>query len=538
MKSRLTQVFKISFLLVTVLLIYTNCASSQTSGKSKPKKDKKPNIIYILADDLGIGDLSIYNENSKIHTPHLDKMGKEGMKFTDAHSSSAVCTPTRYGILTGRYNWRTPLKEFVTWGNSPSLIQKNRLTVAQLLKNNGYKTASIGKWHLGLNWTMKNNSSEFEHFSNKSERLNFKNIDYSKPLKFGPNDMGFDYSYMIAASLNMPPFVYLENNKATMIPTKTTERSRKKYPFSSWIKGAVADDFKHEEVLPNVVNKSISFIKENANSENPFFMFIPLPSPHNPVLPIAPWKGQSKIGSPYADFVIMIDDLMGTIFETLKEQGIEENTLVVFASDNGYATTNDLKTLKKKKHSPSYIYRGYKGSYLEGGHRVPFLVKWPEKIKPNSVSDATICTTDFMATCADILNYDFKDNEAEDSYSILPLLTNEGGYQRKETIHHDKYGVFAIRKGDWKLIVSPNSGIMASGKIKKHKGIFSEELLYNLKTDVKERDNVAEKFPKKVKELKDLLIKQIKEGRSTPGKVQKNDAITDAWPQVNFAFKE
>jgi len=207
---------------------------------------KQPNIIYILADDLGIGDVSLYNEKSKIQTPNLDKMGKEGMQFTDAHTSSAVCTPTRYGILTGRYNWRTPLKEFVTWGNSPSLIQKNRLTVAQLLKDNGYKTASIGKWHLGLNWTMKNDSPEFDHFSDKSERLNFKNIDYSKPLKFGPNDMGFDYSYMISASLNMPPFVYIENNKATMIPTKITERSRKKYPFSSWIKGDVADDFKHE----------------------------------------------------------------------------------------------------------------------------------------------------------------------------------------------------------------------------------------------------------------------------------------------------
>ncbi|QXP71070.1 arylsulfatase [Polaribacter sp. R2A056_3_33] len=535
MKSILTQIFQIRFLLLTVLLITTNCASSQTSKK---EDQKKPNIIYILADDLGIGDVSLYNEKSKIQTPNLDKMGKEGMQFTDAHTSSAVCTPTRYGILTGRYNWRTPLKEFVTWGNSPSLIQKNRLTVAQLLKDNGYKTASIGKWHLGLNWTMKNDSPEFDHFSDKSERLNFKNIDYSKPLKFGPNDMGFDYSYMISASLNMPPFVYIENNKATMIPTKITERSRKKYPFSSWIKGDVADDFKHEEVLPNVVNKSISFIKENANKEKPFFMYIPLPSPHNPVLPIAPWKGQSEIGSPYADFVIMIDDLMGTIFKTLKEQGIDENTIVIFTSDNGYATTNDLKTLKQQKHSPSYIYSGYKGSFLEGGHRVPFLVKWPGKIKPNSVSDATICTTDFMATCADIINYDFKDNEAEDSYSMLPLLTNEGDYLRDATIHHDKYGVFAIRKGDWKLIVSPNSGISASGETKKHKDILADEILYNLKTDIKERNNVAGQFPEKVKELKELLSQQIRNGRSTPGKKQDNDAITGEWPQANFALKK
>jgi len=234
----------------------------------------------------------------------------------------------------------------------------------------------------------------------------------------------------------------------------------------------------------------------------------------------------------------MIDDLMGSIFKTLKEQGIDDNTIVIFTSDNGYATTNDLKTLKQHKHSPSYIYSGYKGSFLEGGHRVPFLVKWPGKIKPNSVSDATICTTDFMATCADIINYDFKDNEAEDSYSMLPLLTNEGDYLRDATIHHDKYGVFAIRKGDWKLIVSPNSGISASGETKKHKDILADEILYNLKTDIKERNNVAGQFPEKVKELKELLSQQIRNGRSTPGKKQDNDAITGEWPQANFAFKK
>ncbi|WP_339881482.1 arylsulfatase [Polaribacter vadi] len=509
-----------------------------TQKKSIALKNSRPNIIYILADDLGIGDVSIYNENSKIQTPNLDQMAKEGMKFTDAHTSSAVCTPTRYGILTGRYNWRTPLKEFVTWGNSPSLIQKDRLTVAQMLKNSGYKTANIGKWHLGLNWSMKNNSPEFDHYSDKSNRLNFRDIDYSKPLKFGPKNMGFDYSYIISASLNMPPFVYIENDKVTRVPTGISSQTKKQSPYATWIRGEIADNFKHEEVLPNVVSKSISFIKENANKEEPFFMYIPLPSPHNPVLPIAPWKGQSEIGSPYADFVIMIDDLMGTIFKTLKEQGIDENTLVVFTSDNGFATTNDLKTLRKKKHSPSYIYSGYKGSYLEGGHRVPFLVKWPGKIKPNSVSDATICTTDFMATCADIINYNFKDNEAEDSFSMLPLLMNEGNYLRETTIHHDKYGVFAIRKDDWKLVVSPNSGIMASGETKKYKDASSDVLLYNLKEDIKEENNIAAKFPEKVKKLKYLLIKQIKDGRSTLGKVQENDAITGEWPQADFAFKK
>ena len=527
----MNQPLSLRFLILFQILFGIGVITAQNNAT-------KPNIIYILADDLGIGDLTIYNENGKIPTPHIDQMAKEGMRFTDAHTSSAVCTPTRYGILTGRYNWRTPLKEFVTWGNSPSLIQKGRLTVAQILKDKGYKTANIGKWHLGLNWTMKNDSPEFDHYSERSDRFNFIDIDYSQPLKFGPNNMGFDYSYIISASLNMPPFVYLENNKATMVPTGISAQTRNQSPFATWIKGVIADDFKHEEVLPNIVEKSISFIKENANKEEPFFMYVPLPSPHDPVLPIAPWKGKSEIKSPYADFVIMIDDLMGTIFKTLKEQGIDQNTLVVFTSDNGFATTNDLKTLIKEKHSPCYIYSGYKGSYLEGGHRVPFLVKWPGKIKPNSVSNATICTTDFMATCADLVNYDLKDNEAEDSFSMLPLFTQKGTYLREATIHHDKYGIFAIRKGDWKLIVSPNSGMNAAGKQVESKNKLPEEVLYNLQSDITEKDNVAPKFPEKVKELKQLLIKQIKEGRSTPGKIQKNDAITGEWPQANFAFKE
>ncbi|WP_139959491.1 sulfatase family protein [Flavicella sediminum] len=498
-------------------------------------KGPKPNIIYILADDLGIGDLTFYNKKGKIPTPNLDKMGAEGMKFTDAHTSSSVCTPTRYGILTGRYNWRTPLKEFVTWGNSPTLIRKDRLTVAKLLQSHGYQTANIGKWHLGLNWSMKNNSPDFEHFSDRKDRVDQNKIDFSKPLKFGALNLGFDYSYMIPGSLNMPPFVYLENDKATMLPTKKTERKRSEYPYSSWIKGVVADDFVHEQVLPTFVKRTVSYIEENANKEKPFFIYMPLPSPHSPVLPIAPWKGKSGINE-YADFVMMVDDLMGVIFKTLKEQGIEENTMVVFTSDNGCSGTANLPLLKKKNHSPSYIYSGFKGSYLEGGHRVPFMVKWPEKIKPNSVCEETICTTDFMATIADLLGYCLKDHEGEDSYSMLPLLIQKGNFVREATIHHDKYGVFAIRKGDWKLIVSPNSGIDAAGKPAKHKNKSSEDILYNLKTDVKETTNIAHKYPEKVKELKELLIQQIKEGRSTKGKIQSNDEITTPWPQAAFAF--
>ncbi|CAH8283550.1 arylsulfatase A-like enzyme [Mariniflexile fucanivorans] len=506
-------------------------------AQSKSIDNSHPNIIYILADDLGIGDLSVYNENSKIYTPHLDKLAAEGMRFTDAHTSSSVCTPTRYGILTGRYNWRTPLKQFVTWGTSPMLIKDDRFTVADLLQQNGYKTANIGKWHLGLNWTLKDSSQELEFYSGIKDEYPFEQIDYSKPLKKGALDLGFDYSYLLPASLNMPPFVYVENDKVVMEPTSISERTRAENPYAYWIKGDVSDDFKHEEVLPVFVEKSVSFIKENAQGDKPFFIYLPLPAPHNPILPIEPWKGKSNI-NPYADFVLMIDDLMGNIFKALEESGIEENTLVIFTSDNGCAANANFKVLKAKGHNPSYIYNGYKGSCLEGGHRVPFIVKWPKKIKANTVSDATICTTDFIATCADLVDYKLKDTEAEDSYSMMPLFNQKEGYQREETIHHSKEGIFAIRKGDWKLIVSPNSGITAAGKPEKLKEKLPEHILFNLKTDIGEKENVAKQYPDKVKELKLLLIKQIKEGRSTPGKAQENDSISFPWVQAAFVTED
>ena len=498
-------------------------------------KSEKPNIIYILADDLGIGDLSIYNENSKIHTPNLDKMGAEGMKFTDAHTSSSVCTPTRYGIITGRYNWRTPLKQFVTWGTSPMLIKDNRLTVADVLRQHGYKTANIGKWHLGLNWQVKNDVQEFNYFSGIKDRYDMKDIDFSKPMKRGTKDVGFDYSYIIPASLNMPPYVYLENDAVVMQPSDISESKRSENAYAHWIKGPISANFDHEQVLPVFVDKTVSYIKENAGDDEPFFVYLPLPAPHNPILPITPWKGKSGI-NPYADFVMMIDDLMGEIFKTIADSGIEENTMVIFASDNGCATNANFPVLLAAGHNPSYIYSGSKGSYLEGGHRVPFLVKWPAKIKPNSVNDATICTTDFMATCAALVNYKLKDSQAEDSYSLLPLFTDSGTYQRKATIHHSKTGIFAIRKGDWKLIVSPNSGIDAIGNpvISAYK--LPENILFNLKTDIGEKDNIAENYPEKVKELRQLLIKQIHDGRSTLGKVQDNDAISSLWVQAAFAF--
>lgn len=519
------------------ILLFVGFLSLLGRSQTHSSSDNAPNIIYILADDLGIGDLSIYNENSKIKTPNLDQMGAQGMMFTDAHTSSSVCTPTRYGILTGRYSWRTPLKQFVTWGNSPMLVKDDRLTVADMLKQHGYKTAVIGKWHLGLNWSMKEGGKEYEYYTGIEDRFEPSLIDYGKPLKKGALDLGFDYSYLISASLNMPPYVYIENDQVVRRPYQVSERKKDEFPYAHWIKGDISPDFKHEEVLPVFVDKAVSYIQENGRKQQPFFLYIPLPAPHNPILPIAPWKGKSKI-NPYADFVLMIDDLVGEIFEAIEKSGIGENTMVIFTSDNGCAKNANFSVLKEKGHNPSYIYRGSKGSYYEGGHRVPFLVKWPEKIKPGSISDTAVCTTDFMATCAEIVDYRLQDDEGEDSYSMMPLFEQREGYQRTSIVHHSLRGIFAIRKGNWKLILSPNSGILPNGKPENLPEKLPEYMLYDLEEDIGETDNVAAQYPDKVRELKELLIQQIHDGRSTPGKKQANDSISFPWVQAKFAFQE
>lgn len=484
-----------------------------------PKDTKKslennfPNIIYILADDLGYGDLSAFNENSKIQTPHLDTLALQGMRFTDAHTSSAVCTPTRYGILTGRYNWRTRLKRGVLSGKSDALIPTERSTVASLLKSANYHTAFIGKWHLGWNWSK-----------------NGKDIDFSEPVTNSPNDLGFDYAFGHCGSLDMPPYVYVENGISTAIPTEITENTD---PYEFWRKGLTAPDFRHDDVTPNFFNRSIKYIEDQSKKEKPFFLYLPLPSPHTPVLPLEEWQGKSEL-NPYADFVIMIDHYVGQLLQKVKDLGIEKNTLVIFTSDNGCSPTANFDVLASKGHNPNYIFRGHKADIFEGGHRVPFIAKWPNFIKAGSVSNATICTTDFLATCAAIIDAPLDDNQGEDSFSMLPLFQDSDAtdYKRSSTIHHSIEGEFAIRQGDWKLIMCPGSGGWSYPR--KNDDIIQtlpKVQLYNLKEDIAESNNLEADYPEKVEELKALLTKQILDGRSTAGKIQQNDTGA-IWKQL------
>ncbi|GIZ09695.1 arylsulfatase [Flavobacterium sp. UMI-01] len=500
--------------------------SMMTAQTNKTNKSQSPNIIYILADDLGYGDVKCFNPNGKIPTPNMDAMAANGIKFTDTHTSSAVCTPTRYGIITGRYNWRSTLKSGVLSGYSKSLITPERTTVAKMLKQQGYNTAYIGKWHMGWDWAMKNESTDQLDNLNKNAE-----VDFSKPIKNGPSTHGFDYSFGFCGSLDMAPYVYVENDQPTMVPTKTTVSVDEK---GIWRKGLTSDDFVHATVLQDLTDKAVDYIGKKANDKAPFFLYFPLPAPHTPILPTTEFLGKSNTNM-YGDFVMQVDDVVRQIREALKKQGISENTLVVFTSDNGCSPKADFEELAKVHHNPSYVFRGTKADIFEGGHRVPFIVEYPKMGLKNATSAQTICTTDFFATCADLVGYKIKDTEAEDSYSMLPLITGKKEAPIREyIIHHSIDGSFAIRKGDWKLNICPGSGGWSYPKledIKKEKLDLPSMQLYNLKEDIGETKNLIAQRPEIASELKAALKKIILDGRSTSGKNQKNEGMED-WKQI------
>jgi arylsulfatase A-like enzyme len=514
------------FLMLFVAIFAMSCTSTSNKQTTAPKN---PNIIFILADDLGYGDVSCFNENSKINTPNIDKLASNGVMFTDAHTSSAVCTPTRYGILTGRYNWRSTLKSGVLSGYSKALIQPDRTTVAGFLKENGYNTSYVGKWHLGWDWGLLDEESEVTH-----QRHANPNVDFSKPVGNGPNTRGFDYSYGFCGSLDMAPYVWVENGMPTMVPTKETVDTGKQ---SHWRKGPTSDDFSHEQVLPHITEKALAYINEKANQEKPFFLYFPLPAPHTPILPTPEFQGKSGLDNPYGDFVFMVDWVVGEIMKTLEEQGIAENTLLVFTSDNGCSNQADYAQLATKDHDPSYVFRGHKADIFEGGHRVPYIVRWPAKVKPGK-SDQLICTTDLFATVADVIGVDYADNVAEDSYSYLSALNLPSeAATRKSIVHHSINGSFAYRKDNWKVSFCPGSGGWSDPK-PNSKGIelLPPVQLYNLDTDIGEENNLQAEHPEIVESYRKELSAIVTNGRSTEGVAQSNDG-PEYWPQLKWMNK-
>jgi arylsulfatase A-like enzyme len=492
----------------------------------------RPNIIYVLCDDLGYGDVRYLNPDGKIATPQLDRLASQGIVFTDAHSGSAVCSPTRYGIITGRYCWRSPLQTHVLGGLSPRLIEPGRFTVADMLKQHGYHTACVGKWHLGMNWVRIPGKPIEELGIEKQDQV--WNVDYSKPITKGPNSVGFDYYYGISASADMVPYTFIENDHVTVLPTVEKQfdlvagRPGRKLRI-----GPAAPGFTIEGILPRLTSKAIEYVTSRAEAAKrgePFFLYLPLASPHAPIAPSAAWQGKSGI-NPYADFVMETDDGIGQLMQTLDKLGLADNTLVIVTSDNGCSPVANFEELLANGHNPSYIFRGEKADIYDGGHRVPFIVRWPGKVEPGRRSDHLQCHTDFMATCAEILGVKLPATAAEDSISFLgSLLSSDAKAERDVIVHHSINGAFAIRKGPWKLEFCPGSG----GWSKPRPGINDTSnlplvQLYNMQHDIGEQDNTQGEQSPIVAELTKLMERYVNDGRSTPGEPQRNTVSVDFW---------
>ena len=478
--------------------------------------ERLPNVVIILADDLGYGDVKCLNPEGKIPTPHSDRLAAQGMIFTDAHSGSSVCTPTRYGLLTGRYCWRSRLKNGVLGGYSRPLIEPGRLTIAQLAKQHGYVTGCVGKWHLGMDMPLKDGgvADDQGNFNNGYARA--WDVDYSGKIAGGPNALGFDYYFGISASLDMSPFVFIENDRFTAVPTKEKK---------IWRLGPAADDFEAVKVLPTLTEKAVGFIDEHAaaRERTPFFLYLPLSAPHAPIAPTDQWRRKSRIND-YADFVMQTDDTVGRVLAALEKGGVAENTLVILTSDNGCSPVADLPALAAKGHQPSYVFRGAKADIFDGGHRIPFIARWPAKVKAGSRSDELICLTDLMATMAEVIGAKLPDNAGEDSQSILYALVGEGRAPVREAIvHHSINGSFAIRQANWKLEICRDSGGWSYPKPgSKEAAALPDVQLYDLSDDIGEKTNLSQQYPEIVERLTRQLERYVADGRSTPGERQAN----------------
>lgn len=451
---------------------------------------QRPNIVYLICDDLGYGDVHcLAPETSKIATPCADQLAKEGMIFTDAHSGSSVCTPTRYGIMTGRYAWRTPLQKGVVTGFAPNIIPKERPTVASFLKNQGYHTAIIGKWHMNFQYIAP---GETEHLTRKGN----KRPPVGSTIPDGPLTRGFDYFHGFHHAREME--AVMENDRI----------------------------IKHEDpihMLPRLTKKVVEYVDSRAGKEKPFFLYVPLGSPHTPILPSKKWQGKSDLGA-YGDFVMETDAVLGEISKALDRHGMTKNTLVIFTSDNGCSKAADIPALAKQGHQVSAHLRGSKADIWEGGHRIPFIARWPGKIAPSSTSDQLICLTDLIATTAGILEKKVPVGSAEDSVSFLPALSGEPIVStRRGVIHHSVSGHFAYRLGKWKLALAKGSGGWSSPKENQVGDDQPPAQLYDLEKDPSEKTNLYLKKPKVVKMLLTHLEEDVARGRTTDGPPSAND---------------
>jgi arylsulfatase A-like enzyme len=485
------RVARVIMTIAPALLAAVGCPSARGT-----ENVQRPNIVLILADDLGYGDLRCYQSDSKIPTPRIDRLAAEGMRFRDAHTPCSVCTPTRYGLLTGRYSWRTRLKSGVLNGYSAALIEPGRATLASLLHAHGYRTACVGKWHLGFGTE--------------------EPADYARPLTPGPNAAGFDESFVLPASLDMPPYVFVENARPTVAPSETIAGSEmRRYGGNGfWRGGAIAPGFKHVDTLPKLAERAVEFVRRQT-PEKPFFLYFPLTGPHTPWMPLDEFRGRSGAGF-YGDFVAQVEATVGRLLDELTERRLAENTLVIFTSDNGaHWLPSDIA---QWGHRANAHWRGQKADLWEGGHRVPFIVRWPGVVPPGTQSDQLLCLTDVMATVAEIVGHPLAQNEGEDSFSMRGVLANQkpSQPQRDTVVHHSSDGTFAIRQGPWKLATKLGSHGFSDPKHVEPTPGGPQGQLYNLADDPGETRNRWLDEPAVVERLSRLLAKYQSEGRSRP----------------------
>ncbi len=512
---------------VAMLLMLGQYQSLANESTSK----LRPNIVYLLCDDLGIGDLKAFNSESKIPTPAMDRLANQGLRFTDAHSGSAVCTPTRYGILCGRYAWRTKLQSGVLGGLSPCLIAPDQSTVPKFLKQNGYHSACIGKWHLGLDWQKQPGKSVSDLAIETAEQT--RSVDYSQPFGAGPVQAGFDEYFGISASLDMVPYVYLKDHSVTETPSIEKSFGMRSATDKRQTRlGPGSPEFSAEDVLPRLTRESISYLERRSVDHQPFFLYVPFASPHTPIAPSKDWAGKSSL-NPYADFVMQQDDCIGQILKALDQFKLAQDTIVFVTSDNGCSPEADLPRLRDLGHEPCRPFRGHKADIYEGGHRVPMIVRWPGVIAPNSTSSQTVCLTDLFATVADAIGAPLPADFGPDSFSWMSVFRNSDAQQiRPSTIHHSINGSFAIRKGRYKLCFCPDSGGWSDPKPNAKPNLDAGLQLFDLEQDVQETKNLVSDLPLVVDELVKEMEHCIEQGRSTLGSKLSNDVPVELWKHV------
>jgi arylsulfatase A-like enzyme len=482
-----------------------------------------PNIGVLYADDLGYGDVQCYNpDRGRIPTPHIDRLAAQGMRFTDGHSSSGVCSPSRYTLLTGRYHWRSRLQAGIVGVFGAPLIAADRVTLGTLARRHGYRTACIGKWHLGWDWPIPAGRESLFHRTQRAdgppipEQISLWKEVFSQPIAGGPISRGFDV-YFGTDVPNWPPYCFIEQDRTVGIPTEFLPARLLRNSQASDPGPALAG-WALEPILPALRDRAVKFIAESAAAKSPFLLCMPLTTPHTPLAVNPEWRGKSGLGNDFADLVMETDAAVGRVLAALDEAGVAGNTLVLFTSDNGCAPSSGVKALEAKGHFPSGPLRGYKADAWEGGHRVPFIVRWPGVVNPGRTSDALVHQADLLATVAEILGTKLPDDAGEDSFSLLPLLKGGTAAVRTHAVSCSIRGVPAVRLGSWKYIAAPGSGGWGGGD-----DAIEPVQLYDLAADIGETRNLAAAHPDRLAELQALLEKLITDGRSTPGSPQPND---------------